>query len=306
MFMQHLKSLNTDETDQFNAEYDTLSYPVIFYFDRFASYDLGYVKWHWHYSPQFVTATDTTVELTVEQDRVILSPGESAFINSNRFHVIRSADPRPDDVSISILFMPEFIAEKRSLIYQKYVAPIIEDPALTFVHFENSVPWQHRVNQEILSAISDQAEHLPGCELAVRNHLSAAWFLLVRNQKHLPLRSCSETELMSQARIKKMVSFIYGSYMKEISLEDIAASASLSKSECNRCFRRYFQMTPFQFLIDCRLEHAAQLLRTTRDPIGDIARACGFQDPSYFNRLFRRLKGMTPTAFRKTNTPPEA
>ena len=44
MFMQHLKSLNTDETDQFNAEYDTLSYPVAFYFDRFANYDLGYVK----------------------------------------------------------------------------------------------------------------------------------------------------------------------------------------------------------------------------------------------------------------------
>lgn len=298
MFMQQLKHLNTDETDQFNAEYDTLSYPVIFYFDRFANYDLGYVKWHWHYSPQFVTATDTPVELTVDQDRVILAPGESAFINSNRFHVIRSADPGPEDVSISILFMPEFIAEKESLIYQRYVAPIIDDPAMAFVHFQNDVAWQKAVNQEILAAISAQAEHQTGCELAVRNHLSAAWFLLVRNQKLLPLRASSEAELMFQTRIKKMVSFIYSSYMEDISLGDIAASASLSKSECNRCFRRYFQMTPFQFLINCRLEHAAQLLRTTADPVGDIARACGFQDPSYFNRLFRRLKGMTPTAFR--------
>ena len=74
MFMQQLKSLNTDDTDRFNAEYDTMAYPVIFYFDKFSNYDIGYVKWHWHYSPQFVTATETPVEVIVDQTHMISHP----------------------------------------------------------------------------------------------------------------------------------------------------------------------------------------------------------------------------------------
>lgn len=299
MFMQQLKSLTTDDTDRFNAEYDTMAYPVIFYFDKFSNYDIGYVKWHWHYSPQFVTATETPVEVIVDQTHMTLAPGESAFINSNRLHIIRSVDQKPDDVSISILFLPEFIAASDTSIYTKYVRPVIDSPDIAFIHFTDDIEWHRNVNNCVFQAINAQAEHSPGCELEVRNCISAAWLTIVKNIDSLPRSQTQESEAATQTRIKRMVSFIYGNYAKNITLAEIAASASVSKSECNRCFRKYFGVTPFQFLNEHRIEHASQLLLTTSDPVKNISLSCGFEDAGYFIRLFKKTKGVTPAAFRK-------
>ena len=299
MFMQQLKSLTTDDTDRFNAEYDTMAYPVIFYFDKFSNYDIGYVKWHWHYSPQFVTATETPVEVIVDQTHMTLAPGESAFINSNRLHIIRSVDSKPDDVSISILFLPEFIAASDTAIYTKYVRPVIDSPDIAFIHFTDDIEWHRSVNNCVFQAINAQAEHIPGCELEVRNCISAAWLTIVKNIYSLPRSQTLESEAATQTRIKRMVSFIYGNYAKNITLAEIAASASVSKSECNRCFRKYFGVTPFQFLNEHRIEHASQLLLTTSDPVKNISLSCGFEDAGYFIRLFKKTKGVTPAAFRK-------
>ena len=299
MFMQQLKSLTTDDTDRFNAEYDTMAYPVIFYFDKFSNYDIGYVKWHWHYSPQFVTATETPVEVIVDQTHMTLAPGESAFINSNRLHIIRSVDSKPDDVSISILFLPEFIAASDTAIYTKYVRPVIDSPDIAFIHLTDDIEWHHSVNNCVFQAINAQAEHSPGCELEVRNCISAAWLTIVKNIDSLPRSQTQESEAATQTRIKRMVSFIYGNYAKNITLAEIAASASVSKSECNRCFRKYFGVTPFQFLNEHRIEHASQLLLTTSDPVKNISLSCGFEDAGYFIRLFKKTKGVTPAAFRK-------
>ena len=299
MFMQQLKSLTTDDTDRFNAEYDTMAYPVIFYFDKFSNYDIGYVKWHWHYSPQFVTATETPVEVIVDQTHMILAPGESAFINSNRLHIIRSVDSKPDDVSISILFLPEFIAASDTAIYTKYVRPVIDSPDIAFIHFTDDIEWHHSVNNCVFQAINAQAEHSPGCELEVRNCISAAWLTIVKNIDSLPRSQTQESEAATKTRIKRMFSFIYGNYAKNITLAEIAASASVSKSECNRCFRKYFGVTPFQFLNEHRIEHASQLLLTTSDPVKNISLSCGFEDAGYFIRLFKKTKGVTPAAFRK-------
>ena len=299
MFMQQLKSLTTDDTDRFNAEYDTMAYPVIFYFDKFSNYDIGYVKWHWHYSPQFVTATETPVEVIVDQTHMTLAPGESAFINSNRLHSIRSVDSKPDDVSISILFLPEFIAASDTAIYTKYVRPVIDSPDIAFIHFTDDIEWHRSVNNCVFQAINAQAEHIPGCELEVRNCISAAWLTIVKNIYSLPRSQTLESEAATQTRIKRMVSFIYGNYAKNITLAEIAASASVSKSECNRCFRKYFGVTPFQFLNEHRIEHASQLLLTTSDPVKNISLSCGFEDAGYFIRLFKKTKGVTPAAFRK-------
>lgn len=299
MFMQQLKSLTTDDTDRFNAEYDTMAYPVIFYFDKFSNYDIGYVKWHWHYSPQFVTATETPVEVIVDQTHMTLAPGESAFINSNRLHIIRSVDSKPDDVSISILFLPEFIAASDTAIYTKYIRPVIDSPDIAFIHFTDDIEWHRSVNNCVFQAINAQAEHSPGCELEVRNCISAAWLTVVKNIDSLLRSQTQESEAATQTRIKRMVSFIYGNYAKNITLAEIAASASVSKSECNRCFRKYFGVTPFQFLNEHRIEHASQLLLTTSDPVKNISLSCGFEDAGYFIRLFKKTKGVTPAAFRK-------
>ncbi len=65
-----------------------------------------------------------------------------------------------------------------------------------------------------------------------------------------------------------------------------------------RVFRRAYGVTPLQYVTARRIERAKNLLRDSGQPIASIARTLGFDDVAYFNRLFRRVEGVTPGTYR--------
>ena len=89
------------------------------------------------------------------------------------------------------------------------------------------------------------------------------------------------------------------SKVTDLTVEQIAASASISPSECLRCFHDMIGTTPNQYLRGQRLQRAAELLCGTTLQVTAIAAQCGFEDSSYFARSFRQLYGCGPTEFRR-------
>ena len=83
-----------------------------------------------------------------------------------------------------------------------------------------------------------------------------------------------------------------------VALDELAAMAAMSKYHFLRIFRVVTGMTPYQFLLNCRMRQAATRLGTSLDPIAHIAYASGFGDLSTFNRRFRETFGLSPKAFR--------
>ena len=81
-------------------------------------------------------------------------------------------------------------------------------------------------------------------------------------------------------------------------MEEAAGLCYYSKSHFMKYFRQYMGLSFVQYLNDYRLSKAAGLLVSTEDSVTDIAQRCGFDNLSYFNRLFRRKYGMTPGRYR--------
>lgn len=79
----------------------------------------------------------------------------------------------------------------------------------------------------------------------------------------------------------------------------LARRAGLRAAKLARLIRRFFDLTPSQFITQTRLAVAARLLRETNRRVCDIACACGFYDQSAFSRAFRSAMGVTPSAYRK-------
>jgi len=96
-----------------------------------------------------------------------------------------------------------------------------------------------------------------------------------------------------------MLRFIETHFSEDITMGDIASSADISKSEATRCFKRAFQETPYNYLIEYRLSKAATLLTTTDLPVGEIAGLTGFNSSSHFGKLFRESTGRSPREYRK-------
>ncbi len=79
----------------------------------------------------------------------------------------------------------------------------------------------------------------------------------------------------------------------------LARRAQLAPHRFARLMKRFFGLTPSQFIAKTRIAAASRLLRETDQSVADIALACGFYDHSAFTRTFRALTGVTPTRFRQ-------
>lgn len=78
-----------------------------------------------------------------------------------------------------------------------------------------------------------------------------------------------------------------------------AQSRSMSVSWFQRNFKQIVNYTPMQYLLTIRVNNAASLLETTDYSMSEIAAIVGYDDALYFSRLFRKLKGMSPSEYRK-------
>lgn len=87
-------------------------------------------------------------------------------------------------------------------------------------------------------------------------------------------------------------------YMDDMTLDTLAAYAGFSRYTLSRMFRQHTGMTFTQYLSQRRVEMAMELLSATRMPVTQVALQCGFNSIATFNRVFRDVKGCTPTQYR--------
>ncbi len=99
--------------------------------------------------------------------------------------------------------------------------------------------------------------------------------------------------------LRKVVEHIRENMEENLRPGDLAAMTDLSITQLDRRMRRVFQLSTSAFIRKTRIEHAAQLLTTTSQPIAEIALACGYGDQTAFTRQFSATVGMPPAAYRE-------
>jgi AraC-like DNA-binding protein len=92
-------------------------------------------------------------------------------------------------------------------------------------------------------------------------------------------------------------------YSERIHVADMARAARLSPAHFSREFHRTFGESPHRYLLTRRLERAATLLRTTDRSVTDICLMVGLSSVGSFTTSFRRMFGVTPTAYRAAHAP---
>lgn len=188
-----------------------------------------------------------------------------------------------------------------SVFWQKYLQPLTADSARQSVLLDAGAPWHAGALRAVETAWNSCAQQISGYEFEVREALSRLALLLCRHSAPARTNSPERTQ-REEERLKQMLRFIEEHYASELTAAQIAQSARISESECLRCFRRTIGAPPSQYLKQLRVQKAAQLLSDTACGIAEAGALCGFQDASYFTKIFRETKGCTPSEFRRRNT----
>lgn len=99
-------------------------------------------------------------------------------------------------------------------------------------------------------------------------------------------------------RLRRALDYIHDNLAADLSLDDLASEAAMSRFHFSRAFTRVTGKSPLQYVINQRMELAKLLLKTTRLPMASIAANVGYEDVSRFGQHFRRHTGTTPAAYR--------
>lgn len=262
---------------------------------------LGMIRFHWHEDIELDYIKSGNVYFTCGSQNYLLHPGDAIFINKNVKH---SLTPESDEdcIFFKLNFLPSRLLGFGLLsLTQKYIYPLLNNPDCKSIVFNGQDECSRNV-QSHLASIMRLTENKPFCyELDVKSHILAIWATLARQYV-----DNSDTLLLSQAsnqdeyRIKQALLFIHEHYSEQITLDDIANSIMVSKSECCRCFKRCLNIRPFEYLMQYRItESTKQMYYHSIASISDIATSVGFNNASYYNKIFKKYMGTTPTEYRQ-------
>ena len=99
------------------------------------------------------------------------------------------------------------------------------------------------------------------------------------------------------------VSWMERNYAASIHMDRLVERIGYSRARFFALFRQQTKMTPSEYLRNYRLEKAKEMLVRTKLPAAHIGKACGLGDPAHFSRLFSRMTGYTPLAYRRRMGP---
>ena len=102
--------------------------------------------------------------------------------------------------------------------------------------------------------------------------------------------------------IERAIHYFHDNYNQEIVINDYAAQRQMSACWFIKNFKLITRMTPTQYLIQLRMSNAMTLLEATNQPVSKIALMVGYNNVTYFHRLFLKHTGMTPLEFRRSKT----
>lgn len=295
MALSECGPVSTDQQGRELVKHGTPLFPAACYHDNIREAE---VPWHWHDELEVLVMEAGTARISVNGADYMVKQGDGFFINAGALHGVWP-EGEGDCLLRSVVFHPRLVGGGvDSILWQKYLEPLLSDPCRPCVYFANLQKWERDASSAIRAAWQACVSEVSGFEFEVREHLSRLIFLLAENcpaAKKMP----SEKVLRTGERIKIMLQYIQEHFDEELTLAEIAGSAAVSESECLRCFRNMIGSTPIQYVKQVRVQRAAELLTATDRKISDIGAECGFQEMSYFAKTFRELKGCTPGAFRK-------
>lgn len=263
------------------------------YISSFVELDAKYsIPWHWHKTVELFYIDSGVLEYFTPRGHYVFTQGECGFVNANVLHRTEVPSSSKGVRQMIHIFDPSFISGGcNNRIASKYVMPLILS-SIDVLKFEKG--RDEKIVDGIKAAFSLD-ENMPGYELRLRFLLSDVWMMFLSScQISTDVSSFSD----SDARIRKLLGYVFEHYGERISIEHLAASANISQRECYRIFRERLHISPVEYINSYRIQIACQMLISTEKTITEIGQACGLGSNSYFGKVFKAKMGCTPEQFR--------
>lgn len=300
--MENHTTIRVNDFMKEKKAHGNLEYPLAVYHVDLNNLYMGFVRWHWHEEIEIDVVTEGRMECMIGNDSFILEKGDYLFINQNVMHSIHPIENEPGCFD-AIVFHPMMLFNyTKTYLNAKFLLPIVSNTNLKYFIMDKSYTRYAEVNTTLSEVVEVNTKQEFGYELISRSCLCRFWLLLLQEFRAADQTVPKETLSLSESRTKEAIIYIQEHYNEGITLDEIATAIHVSKSECCRCFKRSLHTTPFEYLMKYRIFMASMKIRQNPGnslSFSEIAASVGFNNVSYFNKLFKLYLKCTPSQYRK-------
>ena len=287
----------TKDNNREAKEHGSFSFPVYISVEQIQAYEHGTFLWHWHPEIELTWIMSGEMEYQINDTIYKLSAGDGIFGNSNSLHTGRRIN-RQQCTYLSITFHPRFLyGYENSILQTKYVGFITSNESWASLVLKQDIEWQKEILDGIKEIYELSKTPTNDFELSVHRKLMYIWHRLYLHFSAQPDKG--KKSLLHIQRLRELLKYIHENYADELSLDDIAVAASLSKSECCRFFKKHMDMTIFDYILYYKIQKSLPMLSEDQS-ITDTALSVGFSSTSYYTQIFKRYMKCTPLQYKKS------
>lgn len=252
---------------------------------------------HWHSEFEFIYLAAGEAVFTIDDEDILIKAGECIFVNCGQLH---SGFSKTDACTyFSVVFGTEFLTNTFDAC-NKFFDGIKTNKYKILQHFKPEIPSQAKVIFNLKDIVAELTDKDIAYELSVKSKLLSIFSVLFRNSLYTTMLN-DHKGLLSTKRhntLKQILGYIYQNYSKKIKLTDISESVNLTPQYLCKFFKDMTNMSIVDYINHSRIETAISLLKISTLSITDIALECGFDNISYFNRVFKKQMNCSPTEFK--------
>lgn len=257
------------------------------------------VPTHWHEEVEMIVIKKGAGMIHVDLLPYEVEAGDIAVILPGQLHSIEQKGQLEMEYE-NILFRESLLdTGGTDLCSRKFLEPLFHG-LISFPSVIDRSCVLYPDFSEIIRRIDEICDTRPnGYQLGVKGYLFQLLFDLVnisQTREH-------NANQKSVEKVKLILSYVRENYRRSITIDEIAQVCYYSKSHFMKFFKESMGMGFTHYLNDYRLGIASQMLLTTDDSILEVAEQTGFDNLSYFNRLFKRKYAVTPGQFRRQQRP---
>lgn len=278
------------ETDKTRG---TRSYPLALYDNLIDLPSDGYrlVNYcHWHEETEIVMVLEGTLKMMIGGELYAIDEGEIAFVDPYELHeFFQNGRTR----FYAFLFPLTFLsAEKNDEPQMHYIDPLLSGQLRFPTFIGRDHPVYARLAPIVREFLTANTARQHGYELLTKADLMLTIYHCLPHMKpaHGSYRTCRE-----------IADYIKAHYAEKITLADLSRRFAMSEKYISEYFSRNFRQNLTDYCNGYRIKKACELLGGTEMSITQVANEVGFDNISYFIKVFKRLIGTTPLQFRKTS-----
>lgn len=264
-----------------------------YYTDRILS-----VYYHWHKEIELIYVEKDPVDIIVNGIPCQVKDGDFICINSEELHQLHSVGNLPS-IHHALVFLPDILQfEYPDAAQTHYIYPLINQSLILPRIIPSDAIYGEKIRTAFLEILRLFESRTPGWYLGVKSCIYQILTILICENLLIAEPGIHHPDYKT-ALVKKSMQYIHEHYQQKIYLEELAANVSMNTQYFCRFFKSIVGKTPVAYINHYRITQAARLLQSENISVTEAGLRTGFENPSYFIKLFKAQSQMTPSDYKK-------